>query len=352
MQPWLEVAANPSSLHASGRAARNALDEAREGMARVLGVDFGSVTFCSGGSEAAAIVLLGAAVAGPRERARVLVSASEHECVAKQAAFLHRLGLVVETVPVDRFGRMDPEALGTALADDVLLVAAMDAQNEVGSRNDLAAIGALCRKFGALLVVDAVQTFPDSRGAVSDGADLAFASSHKFGGPAGAGVIYRRPGTRLAPLIAGGGQERGSRAGTENVAAIVGAAAAAACRAESGLDSLRKTLADHLVDSSGFVETEVGPRRLPGLLHGRFPGVRAETLLVRLDRAGVEASAGSACSSGSLEASRALRAMGWSEEASREAVRFSLGYRTTPEEVDRAARIIAAEVQAVRTAGG
>ncbi|MGE0001756.1 MAG: cysteine desulfurase family protein [Fimbriimonadaceae bacterium] len=351
MEPWLGPAANCSSLHASGRAARDAVDLARSAIARQLGVEFGSVLFCSGGTEAAAIVLLGAAGEAAPGRSRILLSATEHECVTKQTRFLVKLGCSVETVPSDRNGRMDVDALQGSLGDDVLLVAAMEAQNEVGSCNDLVEIGRHCAKHGALLAVDAVQTFPHCEEALSAGADLLFASGHKFGGPQGAGIVYVRPGVRLAPVMAGGGQERGTRAGTENVAAIVGAAAAA-CQKPSGLAPMRQELSDHLVKLAGFHETDTGADRLPGLLHGRFPGVRAETLLVRLDRAGIEASAGSACSSGSLEPSRALSAMGWDEESSREAVRFSLGYATTRDEVRSAAEGIVTEVQAVRSVRG
>lgn len=351
MSPWLGPAANASSLHSSGRAARDAVDTARAEIAGLLGVEFGAVTFCSGGSEAAAGLLLGAAAAGGPRR-RVLLSATEHECVWKQSGFLERLGFAVESVPVDRFGRTDLDALEDRLGEDVLLFAGMDAQNEVGSRNLLVESGALCRRVGALLAVDAVQTFPNCQAAVQAGADMLFASAHKFGGPPGAGIVYLRPGVKVVPLVAGGGQERGQRAGTENVAAIVGAAAAALCPTHTDLGVLRAALSDHLVKTAGFVPTEAGEGALPGLLHGRFPGVRAETLLVRLDRAGVEASAGSACSSGSLEPSRALAAMGWREEESREAVRFSLGYATTAEEVRLAAERMEEEVQAVRAARG
>lgn len=352
MEPWLGQAANSSSPHASGRAARDAVDRARSAIASQLGVEFGSVLFCSGGSEAAAIGLLGAAGEAAPGRSRILLSATEHECVTKQTRFLVKLGFSVETVPSDRHGRMDLEALQSTLADDVLIVAAMDAQNEVGSRNDLAEIGRYCAQYGALVAVDAVQTFPHCERALHAGADLLFASAHKFGGPQGAGIVYVRPGVRLAPVIAGGGQERGARAGTENVAAIAGAAAAAACPQPTGLASMRQELSDHLVRFAGFHETDAGADRLPGLLHGRFPGVRAETLLVRLDRAGIEASAGSACSSGSLEPSRSLSAMGWDEESSREAVRFSLGYATTRDQVLSAAERIVTEAQAVRSVRG
>jgi cysteine desulfurase len=346
MLPWLGPASNPSSLHGPGRRARDAVDLARAAVAEALGVEFGSVVFYSSGSEAAAGLVLGIALAAGRP-GRVLASAAEHECVLAHGPDLARLGVRLETFGVDRHGRGDLDDLETRLADDVLAVFLMDGQNEVGSRNDIATAGQLCARWEVPLVVDAVQTFPGCRAAIQAGAAAVFGSSHKHGGPQGAAPAYVRPGLALEPVVRGGGQERGRRAGTENVAAIAGAGAAVQVPRPSDPAPARALL-HHLVEHAGFVATDPGPGALPGHVHGRFPGVHAESLLVRLDQAGVQASAGSACSSGSLEPSHVLTAMGWPAEHAAEAVRFSLGPGQGPTLAEEAARRVAAQVRAIR----
>ncbi len=348
MAPWLGPEfGNASSLHEEGRRARAAIDEAREAVAKRLGCLFAEVIFTSGGTEAANLAIVGSAMAASGRR-RVLLGAAEHHCVLHTRSLLERMGVVVELIPVDRNATIDLEALRRMMSDDVLLVSVMHANNEVGTIQPVREVGEIASRYGALFHCDAVQTFSLWDWQVDDlGADLVTVSAHKIGGPKGAGALYVRAGTKLEPMIVGGGQERELRAGTENVAGIVGFAAAlrsalpvtgrhpaaVAFDAELGQVGV-KTLADG-VDS------------LPGLSHVRFPGVRAESLLIRLDRMGVAASAGAACSSGSLEPSHVMLACGFSEVEAREGVRFSFGREQPAAEGALAAKIVRQAVEAI-----
>jgi cysteine desulfurase len=354
MLRWLGPSANPSSLHWLGRAARGAVDEARETVASGFGCLFGEVVFTSSGTEAANLAIVGALLASPARR-RVLVAASEHHCVVNCRPLIERLGGVFQELPVDSAGRLLPETLHTALGPDVLLVAAMSANNELGTLNDVAALSALTHAAGALVLTDAVQTFPDPT--LAKISDLATASAHKLHGPTGVGALFVRAGTPVAPITLGGGQERDLRAGTENVAGIVGfAEATRLALADSGAARKAKARAAFLAEVSGAVLTvPADVPALPGHLHLRFPGVDAESLLIRLDRAGVAASAGAACSSGSIEPSHVLLAAGMSEAEAREGVRFSFSKLVTEDRAREAGRRTAgavAEIRAAQTSRG
>ncbi|MCW5936937.1 MAG: aminotransferase class V-fold PLP-dependent enzyme [Fimbriimonadaceae bacterium] len=334
MARWLGQPANASSLHAEGRAARDAVDQARETVAEAFGCLFGEVAFTSGGTEAANLAILGTALANPDERRRrVLFGAAEHHCVLHTRPILERLGYRVEILPTCPDATVAPESLAAALGEDVFLVSVMQANNEVGSINPIEALAGLAHEAGALFHTDAVQTFPFDEAARPATADLISAASHKTYGPQGAGALYARSGVPLQPLAVGGGQEREVRAGTENVAAIVGFAAAVAWRlAEPGLlakkRAARDAFAQALLKDGRFQATLLdwqGPGVLCGHFHCRLPGLSAETALIRLDRAGVAASSGAACSSGSLLPSHVLLSMGFSEAAAREGLRFSFG---------------------------
>lgn len=349
MAPWLASGANPSSLHAEGRAARAAIDAAREAVALALGCAFGEVVFVSSGTEAANLALFGAAMAAAPSRNRVLLPAAEHHAVLHSAAVLERLGRRVEFLPVDRFARIDLGALDAALTDDVMLVACMAANNEVGTIQPVRAAADLAHAAGALLLCDAVQTFALGGWVVDDlGADLVSVSGHKIGGPKGVGALYVRAGTPIEPWAVGGGQERDLRAGTENLAGIIGLGAAASTRrppCRAARDAFRAAL-----DAGEPPVWTVGDdvHVLPGHAHLRYPGVKAETLLIALDRLGVAASAGAACSSGSILPSHVLRACGLSDAEAREGVRFSFGPEDTPETGKAAAVRVAAAVRQVR----
>ncbi|MBX3110916.1 MAG: cysteine desulfurase [Fimbriimonadaceae bacterium] len=355
MEPWLDgQPTNASSIHGSGRRAKDALDMSRETFSTALGCLFGEVIFTSSGTEACNLALVGAALAHTGPRRRLLVGAAEHHAVLNTRSVLARLGFRVEAVRVNHVATVDLEDLEAKLSDDVLLVSVMHANNEVGSVNDVRAVSRLAQRVGALVHTDAVQTFPFCPGVDELGVDLLSLAGHKFGGPTGFGALYIRGGTPVGPVTWGGGQERETRAGTENVAACVGSAAACRWCRDNGA-AVHRAKSDSrdafLAALEGLaVVTPAGPGRLPGHAHVRFPGVDNESLLIRLDRMGVEASAGAACSSGSIEPSHVLVASGWSEGEAREAVRFTFGHGSTREEAEWAAVVVRQAVDAVRTA--
>jgi len=355
MEPWLEGRpSNASSLHASGRRAKDALDMARETFSSALGCLFGEVLFTSSGTESCNLALVGVALAHQGNRRRILLSAAEHHAVLNTRPILERLGFEVRLVRVHDDATVDLDDLRDQLSDNVLLVSVMQANNEVGTLNDIAAVAEAARQHGVLVHADAVQTFPYGGQVDELGVDLLSLAAHKFGGPVGAGALYVRGGTQIAPTTLGGGQEREMRAGTENVAAYVGAAAA--CQWSLGnrgmvVAAKTKARAVFLEALNGLaVETNPHADKLPGHAHVRFPGVDNESLLIRLDRMGVEASAGAACSSGSIEPSHVLLAMGWSEAEASEAVRFTFGHQTSVEDAVWAAGVVSEAVRAVRSA--
>jgi len=353
MTPWMAAEfGNPSSLHAEGRRAREAVDEARLALSERLGCLFAEVIFTSSGTEAANLAILGAALGNPEPRRnRVLMSAAEHHCVLHTAPILERLGYAVERVRVDRYARLDLEDLAQKLGDDVLLVCAMHANNEVGTLQPILEVSDLVKKTGALLFCDAVQTLAAVKGWTVDtlGVDLLAASAHKVQGPKGVGALYIRAGTPVKPWTVGGGQEREMRAGTENVAAIVGFAKALSQPLMSPQREARDSFLAAL-EAGGAVRTV--PETVPcldGHAHVRFPGASAESMLILLDRMGVSASSGAACSSGSLEPSHVLLACGYSEAEAKEGLRFTFGEGNTVEEGLVAAERVLAALKRVAT---
>ena len=355
MLPWLgERFGNPSGDHRVARAARQAVDEARDVVADVVGCHPGDVVFTSGGTEADNMAVRGVHAARPGP---VLCSAIEHDAVRNP------VGLVGgTTVAVDTHGVLDLDALGDALTPDLTLLALMAANNEIGVVQPVAEAAELVRRRapGAAVHTDAVQaaSWLDLPATVA-GADLVAVSSHKVGGPQGVGALIARPGTSLRPLLLGGGQERELRSGTHNVAGIVGMAAAlqaaAAERATTAarVGGLRDRLADGLLAAiPGAVRTGGGEGvpRLPGTLHLCILGIESEALLFLLDEGGVCASAASACASGAHQASHVLAAMGVGPELGAGALRLSLGWTSTDADVDHALRVIPAAVARLRGA--
>lgn len=346
MEPWLrQEFGNPSSLHAEGRRAKDAIDQARETVSTALGCLFAEVIFTSSGTEAANLAIVGAALGNDdSRRRRVLFGAVEHHCVLHLAPMLIRLGYSVEHVPVDRIGRVRTGALEEMIGDDVLLVSVMAANNELGTLQPVGEVSRLTRNAGALFHCDQVQTFlsnPECGARSSElGADLATISAHKVHGPKGVGALYVRAGTKIKPIIYGGGQEREMRAGTENVAGIVGFGEAV--RRISLLPDGRRAARDRFllgVDISSLVlSVPCADDVLAGHAHIRIPGVQAETMLIVLDRMGLSASSGAACSSGSIEPSHVLLACGFSESEAKEGLRFTFGRGSTEEEAAEAAR--------------
>lgn len=351
MVPWLSSEfGNPSSLHQSGRRAKEAIDQAREVISTAFDCLFGEVIFTSGGTESAVLGIVGTALAALPDRRRVLLSAAEHHCVLGCQEILERLGFQVDLVPVDRVARVRLDVLEEMMGPDVLLVAVMHANNELGTFNDVSRAAEIAHRAGALLFVDAVQTFPFCRQSET-GADMISSSAHKIYGPKGAGALYVRSGTKIKPVVAGGGQEREMRAGTENVAGIVGFAAAAQMMIDTPLPHAQSARDLFHFELAGltrkFVPSVPDRDQLMSHFHIRFPGISADTMLVRLDREGICASSGAACSSGSLEPSHVLQACGYSEAESNEGLRFTFGKDSTDEEAVRAARIVAKAAEEV-----
>jgi cysteine desulfurase len=339
---------NPSGSHAAARAARAAVEEARETVAAAVGADPSGVVFTGSGTEADNLAVLG--IGGP-----VVVSAIEHEAVLAPARTVG-----ARLAPVDATGVVDLEALADLLDGDVRLVSVMAANNEVGTIQPLADVARLVRRRspGALLHTDAVQGFPwlDLSGQALRSLLLSL-SAHKLGGPQGVGalVVPEAARGRLAPQLLGGGQEAGRRSGTHNVAGIVGMAAAVAATVRdreatvARVSRLRDRLADGLAAAvPGLRETVPRHLRVAGNCHVLVPGVESEELLFLLDEAGVCASAGSACASGALEPSHVLAAMGVPESEARGALRLSLGWSTTDADVDAALAAVPAAVSRLR----
>lgn len=356
-----EAFGNPSGMHSVARAAKTALEEARESVAASLGCDPGEVVFTGGGTEADNLAVMGAARAARRSGGgpQVLAAAFEHKAVLASLERLRSEGFEPRVARVGADGIVDLDALAGALGPDTAVVSVMLVNNEVGTVQPLDAVAALVRERapGAVLHTDAVQAVAwlDVASAAAP-AELVSVSAHKLGGPKGVGVLVVRAGTALEPLVVGGGQERGLRSGTVDVAGAVGLATALRCTTErraadvARATALRDRLAAGLASIPGVHENGDRTRTVGGNHHVRFDGVEAEALLVALDREGVCAAAGSSCSSGAIEPSHVLLAMGLSREAARSSVRFSLGSASTDAEVDHALAVVPRVVERLRSA--
>jgi cysteine desulfurase len=363
MAPWSgERFANASSVHSRGEAGREAVETARVEIARLVGAQPEEIVFTASGSEANNLALKGAlaALPGP-ERRRIVTSAIEHNSVLETAGFLESRGFALTVLPVQANGQVDPDALSASLGPDVALVSVMAVNNETGVVNPVADLGLRAKQAGALFHVDAVQAAGKLPVAVDAWqADLLSLAGHKFHGPVGAAALFVRRRVKLVPQVHGGHQERGRRAGTENVAAIVGFAAAAA-RARAGLAAGvphrvgalgERLLAGLLV---AVPETRLNGdlnQRVGGILNVCFAGVDGEAVLHELDRAGVEVSTGSACSAADPGPSHVLTAMGIRPEDAHASVRFSLGEETTEEDVDHICKVTPPIVERLRALAG
>jgi cysteine desulfurase len=352
---------NANSIHGWGREARRALERAREVIACALGArERESVVFVSSGTEADNLALKGAAWAATARGRHVVTTAVEHHAVINSCRSLQEQGFDVTYLPVDEDGLIDPAALGRSLRADTIVVSMMQANNETGVILPLDVAGRLARERGIALHTDAVQTFGRLPIDVESlGVDLLSLSGHKIYGPKGIGALYVKPGTPMVPLVHGGQQERGRRPGTENVAGAVGLARAV----ELALASMRneaerlRRLRDRL--EGGILQRIEGARvnghrerRLPNTSNISFQGTDDESLVLALDLEGIAVAAGAACTSGSLEPSHVLRAMGRREEIDGGAVRFSLGAGTTEAEIDRVLELLPGLVERIRAAQG
>jgi cysteine desulfurase len=339
---------NASSSHAFGRRARAGLDEAHERIAGQLGAEAREVILTSGGTEALNLGLKGAAWAGKAHGHRLVTSSVEHHAVGHTLRHLEKFGFEVVELPVDRYGRVDPDQVDAAITDKTILVAIMLANNEVGTIQPIAEIGRRVRAHrGVLFAVDAVQAAPHLELDVNElGVDLLTISAHKFEGPKGMGALYLRHGTHILAQQQGGAQERHRRGGTENVAGAVGMATAFELagteRAESArrLKRLRERLQKAVLAVDGVELTGHPKERLPGHLSLIARDTDGAAVAVSLDLNGIAASVGSACTSGSTEVSHVLTAMGYPEEEARGALRLTLGRTTSEAEIERAAAVI------------
>lgn len=364
MMPYLtRWYGNPSSHHTVGEAAADALADARTRVARVLGLRSGDVVFTSGGTEANNLAIKGIAIAAAQRRddrrAHVITTPIEHESVLESVAYLERVhGYAVTRVPVDAHGRVDPDAVAESLRDDTALVSLGYANNEVGTVQDAAAIAALLRDRRVPLHLDAVQAagwLPLSADEL--GYDAISLAGHKLGAPKGTGVLGVRGRIPLEPLLHGGGQERGRRSGTEDVAGAVGLATALELAesdrvaASARVSALRDRFITRVLESITSARLTGDPvHRLPGTASFTFAGTSGEAVLLELERRGVVSSSGSACAAGSDEPSHVLVAMGVAPDVARTAVRFTFP-RWLNAPLDAVADAVAASVAAVAEPG-
>ena len=335
---------NASGIHENGRDARKAVEQARRQVAEAIGAESREIVFTSGGSESDNLAIQGTAFALQEKGKHIITSQIEHPAVLNTCRWLEKLGFRVTYLPVDACGTVDPESVREAIGGETILVSIMTANNEIGTVQPIRQIGEICREKGVVFHTDAVQAIGAIRTDVTDmHADLLSMSAHKFHGPKGTGALYIRKGSRLESLIHGGKQERGLRAGTENVPGIAGMGKAIEIatkeREEKNvrIRALRDRLTAKILEIPGARLNGHPTERLANNCHFSFTGIESEALLLRLDLAGISASGGSACTSGSMEPSHVLKAIGLKDEMLRGGIRLTLGRETTAEEVEQTA---------------
>jgi len=347
---------NPATLYALGRRSSEAVEEARHRVAELLGCGDDEIYFTSGGTESDNWAVQGTAFRHMEKGKHVITSSIEHHAVLDAAKFLESIGFEVTYVPVDDTAMIDPDDVKKAIRDDTVLISIMHANNEVGTIEPIAEIGKIAREAGVTFHTDAVQTvgkIPTKVDAL--GVDLLSLSAHKFYGPKGIGAMYIRKGTRIQRFMHGGRQEHNKRAGTLNVPGIVGLGAAAKLALEhreedaERLRKLAKKLNDGLLDTIPDIRSNGHPEKhLPGLVHVCVDGVEGEAMLLCLDAEGVCVSSGSACTTGSLDPSHVLLAMGMPAEVAHGSVRFSMGRHTVEEEIDKVLELFPPIVEKLR----
>jgi len=348
---------NPSSIHHFGQQAKATIDDARSATASLINADPSEIVFVSGGTEADNFAIRGAAEAVEATgRRHLIASGIEHEAVLNTLRALARRGWRTTLLTVDQTGVISPDRLREAIDADTAMVSVMHANNEIGTIQPVAALAAIAHEHGALMHTDAVQTAGKVQVDVRAlGVDLLSLSAHKFNGPKGAGALWIKRGTRMQPTATGGKHERNRRAGTENVAAIAGLGVAAVLAARkmapeaARVSALRDRLeAGILRDVPGTQVNGTRDARVPNTTNISFERVEAESLLIALDLEGIAVSTGSACSSGTLEPSHVLKAMGLPSHRTQNSLRFSLGMFSTQEEVDRVVEVLPRLVEKLR----
>jgi len=357
MSPWhTEEFGNPSTVYSLGLTAAQAVNEARESIAPAVGADPEEIYFTSGGTESDNWAILGTAEAQQKKGRHLVTSAIEHHAVLESMEYLERHGCEITRIPVDGGGLVDPESVRRAIRPDTILVSIMHANNEVGTVQPIAEIGKITREAGVLLHVDAVQTAGKLPLDIEElGVDMLSVSAHKLYGPKGIGFMYLRKRTRISPLFHGGGQEKGRRAGTHNVPGIAGMAKAfelATVRmAEDAVReaALRDRLWRGLSENIESIYLNGDPvRRLPNNLNVRLDGIEGEAMILMLDMEGICVSSGSACTTGSLEPSHVLLALGIPAEQAHGSLRVTLGRGTTDEDIDHFIKVFPPIVSRLR----
>jgi cysteine desulfurase len=349
---------NPSSVHHFGQRTKALVDEARSAVAALIGADPTEVIFTGGGTESDNFAIRGVAEAlEVTGRRHIVATGIEHEAVLNTCKALARRGWRITLLPVDESGVVSPDALREAITDDTALVSVMHANNEVGTIQPIAALAQIAKENGALFHTDAVQSagkIPVNVKAL--GVDLLAISAHKMNGPKGVGALWLRRGVRLVPVMTGGRHERGRRAGTENVPGIAGCGVAAGLAMEkmSGEHGRLSALRDRLEREvlrlvPGTVINGGDSPRVPNTTNISFERIEAESLLIALDLEGIAVSTGSACSSGTLEPSHVLKAMGFPAHRTQNSIRFSLGMGNTDADVDRALAVLPGVVEKLRS---
>src|SRR5215469_4699547 len=331
---------NASSIYTLGRHAMQAIDSAREQVAEILNCRPTEVTFTGGGSESDNLAIKGMAFASQKKGNHLITSPIEHHAVLHTCQYLERFGFKTTYVPVDLYGHVDPDEIGRAITDQTILVSIMYANNEIGTIEPIAEIGRICRARKIPFHIDAVQAGGSLPLHVAElNADLLSLSAHKFYGPKGVGILYARQGVRLLPQLQGGSQERGKRAGTENIAGIVGATTALRLAYEDlpqvqpRIQALRDRLIAGVLALPGSELSGHSSERLPNNASFVFEGIEGESILLSLDLLGFAASTGSACTSGSVDPSHVLQAMGFPPEKAHGSLRLTLGKENTEEDV-------------------
>ena len=358
MLPYFtESFGNPSSLYSYGQESKAALDEAREKIAQAIGAHSDEIIFTSGGTEADNTALVGVAWANKDKGNHIITTTLEHHAVLETCRFLGKAGFDITYVPVDKYGVVDPQDIKRAITHRTILISVMHANNEVGSVQPIEEIGRIAREAGVYLHTDAVQTVGHIPVDVDKlGVDLLSLSAHKLYGPKGVGLLYARRGTRVASYMHGGAQEKGRRAGTENIAGIVGLSKAVEL-AMMDIDSemrrqtlLRDRLIKGLLDKIELVQLNGHPtHRLPNNVNVSIDYVEGESMLLNLDLEGICVSTGSACSSTSQEPSHVLMAMKVAPEKAHCSLRFTLGKWTTEQEIERVLEVMPPMVARLRS---
>jgi cysteine desulfurase len=346
---------NASSVHIYGQEARACVEAARRSVAELLGADTREIVFTSGGTESDNAALWGVFRSGYRPGNHIITTKIEHPAILATCKALESAGAEVTYVSVDASGRVDPKAVEAAVRETTLLVTVMHANNETGVIQPIEEIGEIARRHGILLHTDAVQSVGKIPTSVRElGIDLLSMSGHKIHGPKGVGVLYIRKGTKLTPFMTGGSHERKRRAGTENVPAIAGLGAAARLARErlsemqTRVAALRDRLDHQILTRIAGTRINGHALRLPHITNISFDGVDGEGAVIALDLEGIAVSTGSACSSGALDPSHVLMAMGLRPEIVQGSLRFSLCYHNSDDEIDRAFQILESVVQRLR----